>query len=149
VGEFDWTHLNASSQATVLSDPSYSSASASENIDWLASVRGRLGWAFDNILFYATGGVAWTKIKDNVSLSFPDYPTYDFAAQGSSNKTGVVGGLGFEHRLTQNVSVAAELLWYGFGSTSITATGSEYGPVVTQFNNNDILVGTLGANWHL
>jgi len=32
--------------------------SVSESMPWFATVRGRLGWAVDNVLFYGTGGIA-------------------------------------------------------------------------------------------
>jgi len=158
VGDFDWTHLNANQQE-VMTFPGFPGyvfpGSASEQIDWLASVRGRLGWAFDNVLFYATGGVAWTQIKFSARETFyapvgvNDAP-FDWAGQGSSDKTGAVAGGGFEYRVSQNFSVVGELLWYGFGYTSISVFNPLPGfgtTFTTQFHDNDILVGTFGANW--
>jgi hypothetical protein len=56
--------------------------------------------------------------------------------------------------VTQNVSVVGELLWYDFGSTSVSAFVANPGPipttgttVTTVFTKNDIVVGTLGANY--
>jgi outer membrane immunogenic protein len=31
--------------------------------DWQASARGRLGWAWDRVLIYGTGGAAWANLK--------------------------------------------------------------------------------------
>jgi len=149
VGDFDWTNLSGTQQTTFTRDPGFIGAT-NEKIDWLASVRGRLGWAFDNVLFYATGGVAWTQIKTSASFTFPGSDSiFDWAGQGSSNETGVVAGGGFEYRVSQNLSVVGELLWYDFGITSISASPAGLPALIftTQFNNNDILVGTLGANW--
>jgi outer membrane immunogenic protein len=98
-----------------------------------------LGWAFDNVLFYATGGVAWTQIKNSASFTWLNTPEYSWAGQGSSNETGVVAGGGFEYRVSQNLSVVAELLWYDFGTTSISAHAPSLGTVTTQFNNQDTL----------
>jgi len=149
VGDFDWTNLNGSQQVTFPTAPGFI-GSASEKIDWLASARGRLGWAFDSVLFYATGGVAWAQIKNSASFTFPGSDSiFDFAGQSSSSETGVVAGGGFEYRVSQNLSVVGELLWYDFGTTSIRAPAPAAPPLIftTQFNNQDILVGTLGANW--
>src|SRR6266576_6370863 len=55
-------------------------------IDWLSSIRGRLGFTFDRNLIYATGGVAWVSANttQNSSESFKSV---------RFNKTGyVVGG---------------------------------------------------------
>jgi outer membrane immunogenic protein len=150
IGDFDWTRLNSTTTST-LSDGTVV-ATANETINWLASARGRLGWAFDNVLFYATGGVAWTQIKNSASY-MPGGLTFvgagvGFNAQGSSDKNGVVAGGGFEYRVTQNISVVGELLWYEFGGTSLTAFSPNTGATfTTQFTNNDVIVGTLGANY--
>jgi outer membrane immunogenic protein len=143
VGDFDWTNLNGTQLTTFTGSPVV--GTANEKIDWLASARGRLGWAFDNVLFYATGGVAWTQAKFNLSVT-GNPNANNWTAQASSNLTGVVAGGGFEYRLTQNVSVVGEVLWYDFGGTTITVPGATT-PIVTQFNAQDVLVGTLGANW--
>jgi outer membrane immunogenic protein len=148
VGDFDWTHLNSTATSTVTGGTAV--ATASEKIDWLASARGRLGWAFDNVLFYATGGAAWTQIRNSVSFSTTSlvYSDPEIGGQGSSDKTGVVAGGGFEYRVTQNVSVVGELLWYHFGSTTLNAFNPNTSATfTTQFNSNDIVVGTLGANY--
>jgi outer membrane immunogenic protein len=151
VGEFDWTHLHATSVHTQPSDRGGGTSTfgtASEQINWLASVRGRLGWAFDQVLFYGTAGVAWTQIKASASLTGTCCGGDFTAPQVSSNKTGAVAGGGFEYRVTQNVSVVGELLWYGFGSVSTTGVSANtFHTYTTTFKNQDILAGTLGVNW--
>jgi outer membrane immunogenic protein len=141
VGEFDWTHLNSTSveQYTMFNG---GVGNASEQIDWLASARARAGWAFDNVLFYATGGVAWTRIKASASW------VPEWAGQVSSDRTGVVAGGGFEYRFTPNLSFVGELLWYDFGTTSVnTSLGDPPTTFTTTFKSQDIVSGTLGVNW--
>ena len=145
VGEFDWTDLNGTSRLQQFGSPTV--GTASEDVHWLASARGRVGWAFDNVLFYATGGVAWTQIKAHASLIDPLDPAISFASQSSSDRTGAVAGGGFEYRFTPNLSFVGELLWYGFGTTSTTGVTPGGVAFTTQFNNQDILAGTLGVNW--
>jgi opacity protein-like surface antigen len=102
------------------------------------------------VLEKPTGGVAWTQFKTSTSLTDTQVPAFGFAGQISSNKTGAVAGGGFEYRVSQNFSVVGELLSYGFGTNTINVPDTGLGGVTftTQFNNNDILIGTLGANWH-
>lgn len=71
-----------------------------DNVDYLATVRGRLGYAFGPTLLYATGGAAFIGFDENLS--------------GDDSDTGWVGGLGIEHKLRENVSIGAEGLYYGF-----------------------------------
>ena len=74
--------------------------SFSDDIDYLASLRGRLGYAVDRTLFYATGGVAFIGLDD----AFGDDDT----------ATGWVAGLGVEHKLRDSWSVGLEGLYYSF-----------------------------------
>lgn len=69
--------------------------------NYLASIRGRLGYALDNTLLYATGGIAWTEFE--VKGESPDF---DF--------TGYVLGAGVEHKLSKNLSIKGEALHYRF-----------------------------------
>jgi outer membrane immunogenic protein len=156
VGDWNWADLNSSFQS---GGPTSSIARASTKIDWLASFRGRIGWAFDNVLFYGTGGVAWAHVKD--SASFTGTCCGNWASQSTTTATGAVAGGGFEYRVSQNVSVVGELLWYGnFKSSSTIACkgigDTEGGPLNTCFGgtqtyttnfNSDVVLGTLGVNW--
>lgn len=71
-----------------------------DDIDYLASLRARIGLAAGPTLFYATGGVALLGFED----AFGD----------DDDLTGWVAGLGVEHKLRQNVSVGLEGLYYNF-----------------------------------
>lgn len=72
-----------------------------DDIDYLATIRGRLGYAAGPTLFYATGGVAFIGL-DDVGIG------------GDDSQTGFVVGGGIEHKLRQNVSVGLEGLYYNF-----------------------------------
>jgi opacity protein-like surface antigen len=71
-----------------------------DDIDYLASVRARLGYAAGSTLLYATGGVAFLGLDD----AFGDDDT----------GTGWVAGLGVEHKLRDSWSVGLEGLYYAF-----------------------------------
>ena len=79
-----------------------------EVTDYLASVRGRLGYATGNSLFYGTGGVAFLGYSDDVAGLLDEDTAVGF----------VVGG-GFEHKLTDNISFGVEGLYYDFSSETI------------------------------
>jgi outer membrane immunogenic protein len=75
--------------------------------DWQASIRGRLGWAFDRFQIYATGGVAWANFNVEVAL----IPTrFDPGVIASRDKTltGWTVGGGFEWAFTPNWSLGVE-----------------------------------------
>jgi outer membrane immunogenic protein len=83
---------------------------------WLATVRGRVGIAFDHVLFYLTGGGAasnWTlshTYSDNFGAGTP--PT---TVQVTVDRFGYTGGLGLEYAFADNWSARLEYLYANFG----------------------------------
>lgn len=94
--------------------------------DWLATYRGRLGWANDNWLLYVTGGGAATRLQ--MTSSFADTLGGGATGSASATKNGWVIGGGIEWMLSQNWTVKAEYLHVDFGglSSSATITSSAY-----------------------
>ncbi len=47
------------------------SSAVTEKLDFVSTLRGRVGYAFDHWLFYATGGLAWSQARflENPGLS--------------------------------------------------------------------------------
>jgi outer membrane immunogenic protein len=79
-------------------------------IDWQGSMRGRLGYAADKVLFYGTGGLAYANISH----------TYKNLVVGSTEttsgvRTGWTAGAGVEMALTHNVLLRAEYRYSDFG----------------------------------
>ena len=89
----------------------------STHSNWMASARGRLGFATGNVLFYVTGGLAVA----NWDAQLTDYYTHNselivFTPSVSETRTGWVDGIGAEFKVNQNWSVKAEYLRYDFGT---------------------------------
>ena len=129
-GAFD---LNGSRTATGVYPccaPSTFTINQQVSTDWLFTARGRLGWVWNNVLFYGTGGVAVTDLKytnsfsDNFAGVFFGLPAFNAAEGGSVSQTkvGWVAGGGVETALSGNWSVKAEYLYIDFGSISSTGT---------------------------
>ena len=102
----------------------------SEEVNWLASIRGRLGTTWGRGLIYVTGGVAWANVdyKANTSDGFNvcNGPGSGCAFPAASNttKTGWAAGAGYEAALIGNWTVRAEYLYYSFGGETLTAAGT-------------------------
>jgi outer membrane immunogenic protein len=89
-------------------------AKITDGIRDYATLRGRMGFVRDNTLFFATGGLAWA----NLTHRMDDMMHFDGGQQNptfSGWKTGWTIGGGFEHALTQAVSLKAEALYMDFG----------------------------------
>ncbi len=74
-------------------------------LNYLGTVRGRLGYAFDRILVYGTGGFAYGDVTASVSA-----PANNIATTSSQFHTGYVFGGGIEVAVTNNVLLRAEYL---------------------------------------
>jgi len=99
---------------------------SSVDTDWLFTARGRVGWAFTNLLAYATGGLAIT--NPSATHTFTDTPGIPAAGTWSNSETKVgwtVGG-GLEWAMNRNWTVKAEYLYLNFGS--VNANGTVFSP---------------------
>ena len=108
--------------------------------DVLATLRGRVGWAQDDLLFYVTGGLAFaTGELDNTKN--------DGGKTKNVDSFGGTAGLGMEWGVTSHLSIKTEGLFLAFDdSTSILDIGSEGDPG-DFFLLDDGFVARIGANW--
>ena len=79
-------------------------------LDWLATVTGRVGYAMDKSLVYVKGGVAWGEVSTDVD--FFNFPILS----GSETHVGWTAGLGFEHAITNNITARIEYAHIDLGS---------------------------------
>ncbi|MGA2257303.1 MAG: outer membrane protein [Thermoguttaceae bacterium] len=86
---------------------------------WLATVRPRIGVAFDRTLLYATGGLAVTHL--NYSTLFTSAAGNFETANLSTTRTGWTVGGGLEYAWSANWSAKIEYLYMNFGNASISA----------------------------
>ena len=84
--------------------------------DWTSSMRVRLGYSFSNVLIYATGGLAFARLGATIN---------DGVTSIAENRwhSGYVIGGGIETKLSQMMSVRAEVLHYGFGDKEYSFGG--------------------------
>ncbi|WP_026606007.1 outer membrane protein [Methylocapsa acidiphila] len=87
-------------------------ASATERQTIQGSIRGRVGVAFDRVLLYGTGGVAFADFENDHSANVFGSP---YAASISTGRTGWTVGGGLEYAVTNNWSVRAEYRYSDFG----------------------------------
>jgi outer membrane immunogenic protein len=94
---------------------------------WLATARARAGYATGPVLWYVTGGAAWTKTSYSASASGLVSPGINTLGQFATTsfgdtKTGFVVGGGVEWMFAPNWIVRAEYLYHQFsGSSSVMA----------------------------
>jgi outer membrane immunogenic protein len=104
---------------------------------WQASARLRAGYAVDNFLMYATGGIAFADGK----LSSNGYYTFDGAGFGSDDTNTHVGwtiGAGAEYAFSPNWIARAEIRYTDFGSKTYELLE---GPVDASWDQTSVTVG--------
>jgi outer membrane immunogenic protein len=95
---------------------------ASTEVDWAATLRGRLGFAFDRSLVYVTSGLAVRELKFDQSIVQLNFP-YVQTGASSSTKAGWVLGAGIEHALDDEWSLRLQYLHVDLGSASSGSAG--------------------------
>ena len=98
----------------------------SRDLSWLTSIRGRFGFAWDRLLFFATGGAAWINtdyfgIESRVRGDMTDVADLKLA------KTGWAAGGGVEYAVASNWTIRGEYLSYN--TNGVHARSNQVPPI--------------------
>jgi outer membrane immunogenic protein len=96
--------------------------SARSKLDFLGTVRGRLGYTFTPMfLGYVTGGLAYGHTQNSVTtIGVPDgFPGVAVSGTGDEWRAGWTVGAGFEYAFGANWSVKGEYLYYDLGRQNL------------------------------
>jgi len=156
-GDFSWTSLAVSHTQNPLTisglvlPPSF--VTMNERVDWLSSIRGRVGIiGAGNWMLFGTGGVAFERLKLFGNTVFP-VPTFNGSVALDTTKTGWAAGAGVEYLANAHWMLRVEYLAYGFGSTSSTiisntpigpGTGN---PLSFSWGQNTVQSGRIAASY--
>jgi outer membrane immunogenic protein len=119
-------------------------------LDYLGTVRARLGIASDRTLYYVTGGLAYGEVENSADF-FGPAGQLQFTGRSSGTKTGYVVGGGIEHAFTPNWTLKGEYLYYDLGSETVgvnVVAGSGGGGTGydSRFENDGHIL-RIGANY--
>ena len=148
--EADWSRLSADDY---LLDPnnegSGTTDSGSVALDWIASLRGRIGISSARSLLYATAGVAWIDGEYTARDDDGAPPGAAIVGPTSLRSVGLVVGGGVEHAVSERLSVRLGGLYYLFNESKDTSTLTNDSDVGDFAKIEDILVARLSANYRL
>jgi opacity protein-like surface antigen len=155
-GDFVWTNARSSKACgNLVSGPEgflpiniLFNATCHDDLDWLATVTGRAGYAWGRALYYLKAGAAWTHEEFSVTcnpgpsnIPFPLNVGVPGVAPGqlcatpggslntisaSDNRVGWTAGFGAEFALTNNWSVKSETNYFGFGTRGLTLSDGTF-----------------------
>jgi outer membrane immunogenic protein len=122
-GDFQGAAMNGSTTLASVLKPG-NTVVTTRDTDWISTVTGRLGLAFDRWMIFGKGGAAWrganTAATNTVFNAAGTEVTQE--TQGSSTEFGYVVGGGVEWAPVDNLGLKLEYDWYNFGNQSSSAT---------------------------
>ena len=140
---------------TILSGTTVTNQEA--RISWFGTVRGRLGYVWDNVMLYGTGGLAYGRVglsgtsasaTSSVILDGNNAPPVTTAAStsyaASSTNVGWTAGAGIEGAIAGNWTWKAEYLHLDLGSVTVTGkapTGVTFTAKAGTFTDDIVRVG--------
>ena len=135
------------------------------DLSYIGTVRGRLGYAFDRLMVYGTGGLAYGGLENNANFFATPAAggTNVLQFSGGRNKieTGYAVGGGIEYALpttfslfnSNAVTIKAEALYYDLGKNNITVADTGLAPVAVRgqsYNSRfetDGIIARAGVNF--
>ena len=113
-------------------------------LDFLGTVRGRVGYAFNRLLVYATGGLAYGQTDSSVALTNVARTDTRFGGSESELQTGYAVGGGIEYALpptsifaafgSHAATLKAEYLHYDLGDTTVVAANNPVTGAIGAYN---------------
>jgi len=111
-GDWDYSSVTTGTSSTICG----AGISCQSGNQWMSTIRGRLGYAWDRVLFYGTGGGAFASVK----TTFNGVDTIH-------TQDGWTAGLGVEYAFLDNWTAKLEYLYVDLGSTGGTCTAGTCG----------------------
>jgi outer membrane immunogenic protein len=132
--EADAAGASISNSVTIAGVPAVTLGS---KVDALGTVRGRLGFAVDQVLFYGTAGYAWTDAKLSATA-------LGLTISDSKVLSGWTAGAGVEWMFAPHWSVKGEYLYRTLGNETFFAGTA----LVANPGTRNINSGQVGVNYH-
>jgi len=161
--EGDWSWTNADGSFTqswtrlvgsVTSPRPNALTSMSVGPNWLATIRGRIGYlVVPNALLYFTGGAAWADVDRTASANNEPPSTYVTSASLSKTLSGYVVGGGLEWAFLNHWSVRAEYMYYHLNTSAVaeaTDSTGNFPPILRSrfsWGNTDLQTVRVGGSY--
>ena len=136
-GDWSWTSLDGDALTLSPVDPG---ERFFVKLDWLATVRGRVGYGWDRTLVYITAGGAWTHLD---AANYLPNCGPGCAVDRSTTFNGWTAGFGVEYALTPNWIIGAEYLYISFDHREFFYEG----PTIVDTDEVHLARGRVSYKW--
>jgi outer membrane immunogenic protein len=133
-GDYEFANINATG---LCPNPAFICHSKTRNI---ADIAGRVGYAWDRVLFYAKGGEAWAFNRYESLASFN-------TIGGAETRSGWLGGVGIEYAYDPCWSVKAEYNYLDFGTTAVARYNANGSPATGIDVAQKMNIAKVGINY--
>lgn len=166
-GDVSWTDMNSLTNDPFFKGKNGQPIAFSSRTNEIATITGRVGYAWDRFLVYGKGGGAYAHDRyasnnagginnaffgcDNGIAGLPAASSVDCRIAGSDNRWGWTAGVGVEWAFATNWSAMIEYDHYGFDTRTIAMNVLNSSFAVTPANLNvrhDIDTVKVGVNYH-
>jgi len=110
-GDLNWTNIDSTARTLVA--PA-STVVSTAGVNWMGTLRARVGFSLNRALIFATGGYAGASLD----MKYNDL-TLAVAGKESSWRNGWVVGGGIEYAFTNNISAKTEYLYTSFAAQNV------------------------------
>jgi outer membrane immunogenic protein len=116
-GDINYIHGSSTQHNNILNRGGEDTVRTS-SLRWLATVRGRFGYAWGQSFLYATGGLALGGVNSSAALTDATEPSRSpfFAGTETTTRAGWTAGAGYEHRFNDRLSLKLEYLHFDLGT---------------------------------
>jgi outer membrane immunogenic protein len=120
-GDINWASMSGSGTGSVVKLGVFEgTATISSKLSMIDTLRARVGYAWDNLLFYGTFGLALTNDSSSFTQTVGFVCNNGIVPCASKDQwhPGLAAGGGFEYGFTPNLSAKFEYIWVGAGAVN-------------------------------
>ena len=144
--DWTWTDAGGSLNYTGNGNPAAMVIRLNDEVNWFGTLRTRSGVVVDNMLLYATGGLAYADIKHSWRLTDGNAGGLTERFSASDVKWGWTAGVGTEWAWSDRITLKSEVLYVKFDDETTTVF-SPAAATNVHFDHQDAMwVGRIGLN---
>jgi outer membrane immunogenic protein len=106
---------------------------SSARIDWIDTVRGRVGYAWSNWQPYLSGGLAYGKGSGSIT-EFVPASGFFLAGNNSTIKVGWTVGGGVDYALNRHWTAGVDYIYFDLGNSTVTEVAQNLTPAFVSMN---------------
>lgn len=121
--------------------------SAKSEMNWISTVKAKVGMFVNDTLIYTNGGLALGREKVDL---YDNYEGVTINTSNSQTRTGWVIGLGVEHPISNNITAKIDYQHIDFGNQKFTLNegGGDYWESINVKTSDKFDILSIGLNYH-